>query len=275
MSEPTRVLRLIARLNVGGPAIQALTLTRELESHGFATLLAKGVEGEREGTMDGLAKRLDVSPVEIPSLKREITIPDDVRTIRTVRRLIRDFRPAILHTHTAKAGTVGRVAALLSGRRRPGLIVHTFHGHVLSGYFSARAERIFTAIERFLAKRTDVLIAVSDEVRDDLVALGIASPERIRVVPLGFDLRPFDLDGEERRAARDAMRQTIGIEADARLVTLVARLVPIKRVDVFLEAARLVAETHPEVRFCIAGDGELADELRASAAADALGDRVV
>ena len=275
MSQPTRVLRLIARLNVGGPAVQAITLTHELDRYGFKTLLAKGMEGEREGNMDRLAERLQVTPVEIPSLRRKISPLTDLRALRAVRRLIRDFQPSVLHMHTAKAGTIGRLAAALSGRHRPELVVHTFHGHVLTGYFSKRAERVFTWIERFLAKRTDVLIAVSDEVRDDLVALGIAPADRIRVVHLGFDLMPFDLRSDARSAARSAMRARLGVEDAASLVTLVARLVPIKRVDVFLHAAALIAQDHPDVRFCIAGDGELADDLKGSAAARSLGERIV
>ncbi len=272
---PVRVLRVIARLNVGGPSIQAITLSRELESHGFTTMLVKGQEGEREGNMFDLAKRLNVTPIALPTLQRAIRPIPDLRSVYALRRHIRTFRPQIMHTHTAKAGTIGRLAAIASGKHRPRLIVHTFHGHVLSGYFSKRSERIFTGIERFLAKRTDVLIAVSDEVRDDLLALNIAPPERIRVVNLGFDLQPFALKGPERTAARAAMRQELGIGVDETVVTLVARLVPIKRVDVFLDAALIVAETHPHVRFCIAGDGERADELTASDAARALGDRVV
>lgn len=274
MSGPTRVLRLITRLNIGGPAMQAITLTDGLNRHGFTTLLATGIEGEHEGNMNGLADRLGVTPVEIPSLRREISVGGDARALWAVRRMIREFRPHILDTHTAKAGTVGRLAAILAGSRRPQLVIHTFHGHVLAGYFSKRAEWVFTTIERFLAKRTDVLIAVSDEVRDELVDLGIAGRDQIRVVHLGFDLAPFVIEPAARRTTRDVMRRRLGVGADAPLVTLVARLVPIKRVDVFLAAAEQLAATHPHVRFCVAGDGELGHELRTSERAQRLGVRV-
>lgn len=212
--------------------------------------------------MDDLAERLGVTPVLLPELQREISPIADTKAVLAIRRIIRDRRPEILHTHTAKAGTVGRAGAVMAGRRRPRLVVHTFHGHVLSGYFSARRERLFIAVERFLAKRTDVLIAVSDEVRDDLVALGIAAPDRIRVVPLGFDLDAFDLAPEEKMLARAAMRAALGVPVDAPLVTLVARVVPIKRVDIFLEAAEVIAEQDSSAWFCIAGDGELRRELQ-------------
>lgn len=270
-----RVLRVIARLNVGGPAIQAITLTRRLEDHGFVTTLVRGAESEREGSMDYLAEELGVKPQLVPTLVREVSPPRDLRTVWTLRRIIRQERPLVLHTHTAKAGTVGRVAALASGRRRPRLVVHTFHGHVLSGYFSPRAAAVFTAIERFLARRSDILIAVSPEVRDDLLALGIGRPEQIRVVPLGFDLTRFDLDGITRGRVGTALRRDLGIPEDAPLITIVARLVPIKRIDVFLEAATILAERLPDVRFLIAGDGELRHELESSEAARRLGSRLV
>jgi len=274
VSGRVRVLRVIARLNVGGPAIQAITLTHELRPQGFDTTLVRGREAPREGTMDDLARRLDVTPVLLPTLGREVRPVEDLRSVVALRRIIRCERPSILHTHTAKAGTVGRVAALVAGRRRPRLVVHTFHGHVLSGYFSPRKQRVFAAIERLLARRTDVLVAVSDEVRDDLLALGIGRPGQVRVIPLGFDLAPFAMSPPEAAAARTRMRERLGVPQDAPLVTTVARLVPIKRVDVFLQAAGRVAASHPNTWFCVAGDGELRDELLASAHARALGPRV-
>lgn len=276
MSAPSRrVLRVIARLNIGGPAIQAITLADELEERGYDTLLVRGVEAEREGTMDPLARQLGVRPRHLATLQRELDPLLDLRAVLTLRKVIRRERPDVLHTHTAKAGTVGRVAAWLAGRRRPELVVHTFHGHVLAGYFSPRKERLFTQIERFLARRTDVLVAVSDEVRHDLLDRGIGRPEQIRVVPLGFDLSRFDMRGEERAGARDRMRRDLGVPAGVPLVTIAARFVPIKRLDVFLDAAGAMAERHPEVRFCMAGDGELRDELRAHPAGRRLADRVV
>lgn len=272
---PRRVLRVIARLNVGGPAIQAITLSRRLEEHGYSTTLVRGREGPREGTMDPLAARMGVRPVLLPALGRELDPRSDLRAALALRRIIRRERPDVLHTHTAKAGTVGRVAAALAGRHRPRLVVHTFHGHVLSGYFSRRRERVFVGVERVLARRSDVLIAVSEEVRADLLARGIGRPGQIRVVPLGLPLERFVLDETERVRARGAMRARLGVPDDAPLVTVVARLVPIKRIDVLLEALERLAATHPEARACVAGDGELSGALRASPAARRLGDRVI
>jgi glycosyltransferase involved in cell wall biosynthesis len=170
---------------------------------------------------------------------------------------------------------VGRLAAVLAGRRRPALVVHTFHGHVLQGYFSPRKERLFRGIERALARTTDVLVAVSEEVRRDLLAHGIGTAQKLRVVPLGFDLAPFGLIGSDRERARAEMRQRLGLSPETLVVTLVARLVPIKRVDVFLAGAARLAAEQPHVRFVIAGDGELGHELRTSQDARALGERII
>jgi glycosyltransferase involved in cell wall biosynthesis len=264
--EPVRVLRVIARLNVGGPAIQAITLTSRMRALGYRTTLVRGVEGPNEGSMDALAAEEGVTPVLVPSLQRSIG-PRDVRAVLAVMKMIRRQRPDILHTHTAKAGTVGRIAALLSLRGRPRIIVHTFHGHVFSGYFSPHTTRVFVVIERLLGSVTTCVIAVSEEVRQDLIRLRIARAERIAVVPLGFDLTRFD--GVSSRRA-DARLQ-LGLP-DGPVVLLVARLVPIKRVDRFLRIAARVAT--PDVTFMIAGDGDLGEELRRSEAAAALGSRV-
>ena len=268
-----RVLRVIARLNVGGPAIQAITLSRLLDERGYETRLIRGQEGDREGSMDTLAAELGVVPVNLPTLQRRIGIGDVASLVFLVRQM-REWQPEILHTHAAKAGALARIAALLAGRRRPRVIVHTFHGHVLTGYFSPPVSIAFTAIERFLARHTTRLIAVSDEIRADLVRLGVAPPEQILVVPLGFDFSRFDAPAEERRKRRQALRRELGIPLDAPLVTLVARLEPIKRVDRFVRVANLV-EAPVGTHFLVVGDGALREELQGSLDARLLGDRLV
>ncbi len=185
--QPVRVARVISRLNIGGPAIQAITLTARLQPRGYGTLLIRGSETQDEGSMDHLAERLGVRPLRIARMGRELG-PGDVLALARLVRELRRFRPDIVHTHAAKAGTLGRLAALVPGRGRPRVTVHTFHGHSLTGYFSPRRARLYLAIERFLAARTTRLIAVSDEVRDDLVRLGVAPAERFTVVRLGIEL---------------------------------------------------------------------------------------
>ncbi len=259
--ERVRVARIIARLNIGGPAIQAISLTRRLEPLGYETLLIRGSEAPHEGSMDHLAEALGVRPLRIARMGRELGPGDAVAFVRLVREL-RRFRPDVVHTHAAKAGTLGRLAALVPGRGRPRATVHTFHGHSLTGYFSPRKAALFRWIERRLAARTTRLIAVSEEVRDELVALGIAPRERFEVIRLGLELGAFDVGEVQRAERRTATRAALGIPQDARVVTLIARLVPIKRVDRFLAVAARVAAERDDVWFLVAGDGELGEQLR-------------
>jgi glycosyltransferase involved in cell wall biosynthesis len=267
-----KVVRIISRLNVGGPAIQAITLTQPLEPFGYQTLLLCGQEDPGEGSMDYLAQELGVRPVRIHSMSRNPGV-SDLKALLALVRELRRARPQLVHTHTAKAGMLGRLAALIAlpGRRR--ILVHTFHGHSLTGYFNPKTARIYLAIERALARRTSKLIAVSEEVRDELVSLGVAQRTQFEVIPLGFDLRPFAVQSVDRARLRNALRSELGVSADAKVVTLVARLVPIKRVDRFLRVARLVAE-RSDASFMIVGDGELGDVLRASVDARWLQDRL-
>lgn len=268
-----RVARIISRLNIGGPAIQAITMTRLLDPLGYESLLIRGSEADHEGSMDSLAQELGVRPLRIARMRRELGLRDLVAFVHLVRTL-RRFRPDVVHTHAAKAGTLGRLAALACGRRRPPVIVHTFHGHSLSGYFSSPKAALFLRIERFLARRTSRLVAVSDEVRDDLVRLGVAPAEQIDVIRLGFDLTRFQADDAARAARRAELRAAFGIPPHARVVTIIARLVPIKRVDRFLQVAEQLA-CDEDVWFLIAGDGELREELQAIELSPCLHHRVV
>jgi len=270
-----RVLRVIARLNIGGPAIQAITLTERLAPLGYRTVLVRGREEPDEGDMDYLADRLGVAPVLVSTLRRN---PGwhDVRALVSLVGIIRRERPHIVHTHAAKAGTLGRCAALIArlGRGPRPVLIHTFHGHSLTGYFSPRTAAVYRQIERWLARRTDLLIAVSEEVRDDLVRLGVADAGRFTVVRLGFDLTPFEVGGAERTRRRERVRGELGIRDDEQLVTLIARLVPIKRVDRFLRVALDLADQRQRVHFLVVGDGELREQLQASYEANRLDGRL-
>jgi len=269
--EPIRVLRVIARLNIGGPAIQAISLTALMQNRGYATRLVRGSESADEGNMDDLARSMGVEPTLVP-MRRDPGL-GDLAALRRLVSILRRDRPEIVHTHAAKAGALGRLAGLIAcGRSRP-VLVHTFHGHSLTGYFSGRTASFYRMIERWLALRTDALVAVSAEVRDELVRLGVAGPERFVIVPVGFDLARF-LDDSDRRRRRAALRAQWGIAADAEVVALVARLVPVKRVDRFLQVAQLLAD-RPGARFVVVGDGDLRDRLAGSDEARSLGERLV
>jgi glycosyltransferase involved in cell wall biosynthesis len=267
-------MRLIARLNVGGPSIQTITLTRRLRERGYHTMLVRGLEGPDEGNMDHLADKLGVRPLRLTRLRRDLG-PHDASALLAVLRLMRRMRPDILHTHAAKAGALGRAAALLAGDARPRVTVHTFHGHVFTGVFeNERLVPLFVQIERFLARRTTRIVAVSQEVRQDLIDLRIAEPDHIEVIPLGFDLTPFALEGASRAEMRSVFRRRHGIGEQATLVTLLARVVQMKRVDRFLRIIDLLADLKDTV-FLIAGDGDQRKRLQQSELARKHADRIV
>jgi hypothetical protein len=172
------VFRLFSRLNVGGPAIHVILLTAGLRARGYATCLAVGKESAREGNMLDLAAAKGVECLQLGALGREIRPLADVRALWDLVRLIRRYRPDVVHTHTAKAGVLGRLAARLSGVP---VVVHTYHGHVLRSYFGPLTTAVFRGLENVLGRATTALIAVSDSVKDDLVRLGVAgagSPAR-------------------------------------------------------------------------------------------------
>lgn len=240
MTEAKTILRLITRLNIGGPARQALTLTKELRPD-FNTLLAAGDAGSGEGELSD--PQVEVSRI---SLVRPVRPWADAVAFREIRQMIKLNAPALIHTHMAKAGTIGRLAAL-SSRPRPKL-VHTFHGHVLDGYFNRPVREIFLRTERWLARRTDVLIGVSDEIRDELLDLGIGTPEQWRVIPLGFDLSGFLQDSHSA-----VLRSELRLKDDDVLLGIVGRLVPIKD---HATALRALARLLDNVHLAIVGDGE-------------------
>jgi glycosyltransferase involved in cell wall biosynthesis len=268
VSARVRVLRVIARLNVGGPALHATLLTERLDPERYDSLLVAGAEGPAEGNYLALHHRRLERLVHLPALGREISGPRDASALVALIMLIRRERPLIVHTHTAKAGTLGRLAAWLAGVP---VVVHTYHGHVFRGYFSPAKTRLFVAVERWLARRTDRLLSVSPQVRRELLELGIGTPERSAVVPLGLDLDPFVAAGA---APAGGVRRALGIEPAAPVVAIVARLVPIKAHEVFFEAAARVSSRRPDARFLVVGDGERRAELEALVARLALGPAV-
>jgi glycosyltransferase involved in cell wall biosynthesis len=252
----TRVLRLIARLNIGGPAIHATLLTSGLDPQRYESLLVHGREAADEGNYLKLSGLSMEECREIPALGRDISPVRDAAAYRDVVRLIRRYRPMIVHTHTAKAGVVGRLAAWRAGVP---ILVHTYHGHVFHDYFSTVRTRMFVEVERQLARVTHRLVTVSDTVRDEILDCGIGRPEQFDVIRLGLNLDPFvESDG---RAGE--LRRSLDLPAGARTVGIVARLVPIKAHEVFLAMAKRVAAEHPEVVFLVIGDGECRRDLEA------------
>jgi len=233
---------------------------------GYETRLLVGHTSEREGNLHDLAEASGVRCVRVKGLGREVRPLADLLVLGRLYRAIRHFRPAIVHTHTAKAGFVGRVAARLAGVP---VIVHTFHGHVLRGYFGAIKSGLYRLVERILARHTHVLLAVSEAVKGDLVSLGVAPADKIRVLPLGLPLTPLATD-----LPRGRLRSAHGIPDDAPLIGVVGRLVPIKDLGTFLDAAQRLRRHDASAHFALVGDGELRGELEARVRALGLQDHL-
>jgi glycosyltransferase involved in cell wall biosynthesis len=241
-------------MNVGGPALQVTALARHLDALGFEQRLLVGSVGRDEA--DYLELRApDVEVVRIPGLGRSPSPAGDAKALGAIVAEIRRFRPEIVHTHTAKAGVLGRAGAILG--RAPHR-VHTFHGHLLHGYFSPSRTRAVVAVERSFARATTRLVAVGARVRDELLAAGIGRPEQYTVVPPGLELPPAPTRGQAR--------ECLGLPADVPVVAFVARLTGVKRPDRFVALARLVVRSCPDAVFVVAGEGEGLAEMQREAA---------
>lgn len=267
-SRPIRVMRIIARLNIGGPAIHVTLLTEHLGPPDYESTLVCGLVGPDEGDMGYLAEQRGLSPVIVPELGRALSPLRDGRTLLKLWQLMRRLRPDVVHTHTAKAGFVGRVAAWLA---RVPVRVHTYHGHVLSGYFSPAKTRLFLWLERAAARISDRLITISPALRDELVEqFRVAPADRFAVVPLGLELAPF----ASQSRGSGAFRTAHGIPPTAPLIGIVGRLVPIKNHALFLALAQRLRAVLPDAHFAVIGDGELREQLVAQVTRAGLADCV-
>lgn len=250
-----RVLRVIARMNVGGPALQVTGLIKELDEEKFDHRVFTGrVE---QGEADYLALRAPDAPVRyVEGLGRSIRPGDDIRAFFRLVSEMRRFRPHIVHTHTAKAGVLGRLAARVA---RVPITVHTFHGHLLRGYFSRRTTAAVVLVERMLARGTTHLVAVGEQVRDDLLEVRIGRVDKFSVVPPGVALPAVPPLAEAR--------VVLGLPPARPVVAFLARLTSIKRPDRFLAAATIVAREYPDAIFAVAGEGPLLEQMKSDAAA--------
>ena len=255
MSQAIRVVHVIARMNVGGPAVLISDTVRELDGEEFDVRLITGNCGDDEA--DYLETQAhDIRAIRIDGLGRSVSPVNDGMSLRSLVGRLRDIQPHIIHTHTTKAGVIGRLAARLAPIKAR--VVHTFHGHLLHGYFSPAKTRGLIAAEAVLARRSDRLIAVSPQVRDDLLAAGIGHHEQYEVIPPGVTLGALP-DREYARAA-------LHIPSKYHVVLLLGRITRIKRPDRFAEAARIVHQQIPNTHFLIAGSGDLDAELSESMA---------
>jgi glycosyltransferase involved in cell wall biosynthesis len=267
LNRQVKVARIITRLNIGGPAIHAILLTQALNDSQFSSTLVSGYTAPSEGDMLHLARAKGVTPLMVTGLGREIDPRHDLAVLLRLYRLLRELRPTIVHTHMAKAGTVGRLAARLA---RVPIVLHTYHGHVFHSYFGALKTQTFIRIERALSRTTDLILTVGDKQREEILGYGIGTPDKLRSVPLGLELKPF----VESPKYRGELRAELGIPEETRLVGIVGRLVPVKGHTVFLRAAQIVCARTPSVKFLIVGDGELRDELEGQSRELGIDDRV-
>jgi glycosyltransferase involved in cell wall biosynthesis len=241
-----KVMQIIARMNVGGPAVIVADLMRGLDSQKFNQILVTGFCDEDEADyLETVAT--DVSATRIAGLGRSISLGADLRAFFALVSMIRAEKPDVIHTHTAKAGVLGRVASIVAGSKA--IRIHTFHGHLLHGYFSGWKTALVIAIEKFLAKRTQFLIAVGNQVRDDLLAVGIGNAEKFRTFFPGLP-SPATL-------SKTQCRNALGLNPSTIYCTFVGRLTQIKRPDRLLDIAEQMNKNGTNLHFLIAGEGDL------------------
>lgn len=272
---PDAVVRIITRLNIGGPSIQATRLTGALDAYGFSTTLIHGRLGHGEGDMSYLLAP-GARALYVESLRRPLSPLADLRALWQLYGELKRARPAIVHTHMAKAGLLGRIAAAAYNLTRGGAprarVIHTYHGHVLEGYFSPLMTGVFIALERVLARVSDAIVAISPAIERELRdGFRIGRAAQYRVVPLGFDLSGFAAIDDRARA--DA-RIRLEVAANAEVVSTVGRLTAIKQHRLFLDAIAAAARTRPRLLALVAGDGELRDDLETYARQLGINDRV-
>jgi glycosyltransferase involved in cell wall biosynthesis len=278
-----KVLRIIARLNVGGPARHVVWLTEALNDGDFETRLVAGSVPPGEEDMGYLAEQAGIDPVFIKEMSRELS-PKDAVSVFKVYREIKRFRPDVVHTHTAKAGTVGRAAAFiyrwltpgtLIGRPRKLRVVHTFHGHVFHSYYGWAKTRAFVLIEKLLARlATDRILVITDQQLNEInEQVGVGRPDQFRVVRLGIDLEPY-LSGDEQR---NESRRGYDLSGDDLAVAFVGRLTEIKNIPLLLGAFKLACQdagVGPKLRLLIGGDGHMRRELEDEAKSLGIDERV-
>ncbi len=282
-TDKIKIVRIIARLNVGGPARHVVWLTKELQEDKYETVLLAGRVPAGEEDMSYFAAENAVAPVFIEQMSRELS-PQDVVSLWKIFRFLKREQPDIVHTHTAKAGTVGRVAGFFYrwltwktflGKPRRVKFVHTFHGHVFHSYYGNLKTRIFLFIEKILARfATDRIVVISRQQFEEIHGkFGIGKKAQFRIIPLGIDLETF----AEWRTKRNLLREEIGARTDEIVVGLVGRLTEVKNHSLFLQVAKIYREAAivPKLKFVIIGDGHLREKIEAEAKTLGVADSVV
>ncbi len=245
-----RVLRIINRLNLGGPTYNAALLTKYMSPE-FETLLVAGEKQEAEESSEFIIEQLGITSTKIPEMQRSLNPLNDVAAYQKIKKIIREFKPDVVHTHAAKAGALGRMAA--HAMEVP-VVIHTFHGNVFHSYFNPLKTKLILQAERFLAKKSSAIIAISQQQKEDLLNFKICPEKKINVIPLGFDLTKFREQQDEKRKS---FRSHYALNDDELIIGIIGRLVPIKNHALFLEAfSNILKGTAKKVKAFIIGDGE-------------------
>jgi len=248
---PIKVMRIIARMNVGGPAVQVSGLMRGFIGSEFNQRLLTGYcTNDEADYLETVAT--DVVAVRIQGLGRRVNLSADLRSFISLVREIRVFKPEVIHTHTAKAGVLGRIASIVSFQSS--IRVHTFHGHLLDGYFGPLKRTLVVIVEKFLGIFTNELLAVGDKVREDLLRAGIGSKNKFGLMPPGLKIGELP--------SREDSRIALALESDGFQCAFIGRVTQIKRPDRFLDVVSEIKKRNVKLDFFIAGDGELLDKCR-------------
>lgn len=263
----TKILRIINRFNLGGPTYNAALLSKYLPAD-YETLLVGGEIEPSEGSSDHILNHLQVDFMKIEEMRRSVNPLKDLKALRKIKGIIKEYQPDIVHTHASKAGAVGRKAAHSMGVP---VIVHTFHGHVFHSYFSETKSKVYQKIERDLAAKSSAIVAISELQKHELVkTYHICEAQKMHVIPLGFDLSKFEGD---QSADRSRFRSTYGLNDDHLAIGIIGRLVPIKNHRMFIDAVTSLMGDHPNIHAFIIGDGELRNELEQQVEASGNQDR--
>lgn len=246
-----KVLRIVNRFNLGGPTYNVAYLTKYLSPE-FETLLIGGVKTDTEESSDYIIRKLGIDAVVIPEMTRSLHPFKDYLAYKKIKEIIREFKPDIVHTHAAKAGALGRMAAFECGVP---VVVHTFHGHVFHSYFNSFLSKFFTGVERYLANKSSGIVVISEKQREELVDEFKVVPEKkAHVIPLGFDLDCFRENKEEKR---QSFRLKYNIGDDETAIGIIGRLVPVKNHQLFIKGIHyLKTKAQRKIRGVIVGDGE-------------------
>ena len=251
MKSPIRVMRIIARMNVGGPAVQVSGLMRGFNAVDFDHRLYTGhCAADEADYLDTVAT--DVQAIRIDGFGRRVSFGGDIRAFISLVKEIRTFKPHIIHTHTAKAGFLGRIASMIS--LQPSIRVHTFHGHLLNGYFGSFKRLLVVIAEKILANFTDQLLAVGDKVRQDLLQAGIGSKDNFGLMPPGLAITELP--------EKESSLKSLGLPSGRMQCAFIGRVTQIKRPDRFLDVVSEIKRRGVDLDFFMAGDGELLGKCR-------------